>query len=125
MRLARRLRAQRLESQHSLSHYAALATVDRHGPISPGHLAGQERIRPPSMTRIIAYLEAEGLLRREAHPTDGRQHLLLITRQGRELLAADRRRRDAWLSRQLAGLSEDEIEALAKVLPILERLSLS
>lgn len=123
MRLARRLRAERLESQHSLSHYAALATLDRHGPLTPGALAARERVRPPSMTRIAGYLEAEGLVSREQHPTDGRQQLLSITRAGRELLVADRRRREAWLAQRLVGLEPAEVAALAAALPVLERLA--
>lgn len=125
MRLARRLRAQRPESTHSLSHYAALATIDRHGPMSPRDLAAHERVRPPSMTRIVAYLEADGLVRRERHPTDGRRQLLSITDAGRDLLAVDRGRRDAWLSDQLAALSSGDLAALERALPVVRRLSLS
>ncbi len=36
MRLARRLRAERPDTSLSLSQLAALATLDRHGPLSPG-----------------------------------------------------------------------------------------
>jgi DNA-binding MarR family transcriptional regulator len=123
MRLARRLRSQRLESPHSLTHFAALATVERHGPITPGALADHERVRPPSMTRIVTYLENAGFIRRDPHPTDGRQQLLSATEAGRDLLAADRRRRDAWLARQLGSLTDEEIATLTKALPVLERLA--
>lgn len=123
MRLARRLRAERVDTVHTLSQLAALATVDRHGPMTPGELAAHERVQPPSMTRVVTRLEEEGLLHRTPHPTDGRQHLLSVTAAGRELLAADRRRRDAWLSRQLGALDGPEMDALARVLPILQRLA--
>ncbi|HEV7207934.1 MAG TPA: MarR family transcriptional regulator [Mycobacteriales bacterium] len=123
MRLARRLRAQRVDTGHTLSQLAALATVERHGPMSPGELAGHEKVQPPSMTKVVARLEEDGLLQRSAHPSDRRQHLLAVTRAGRDLLAADRRRRDAWLSRHLAGLDADELAALAQVLPLLQGLA--
>ena len=123
MRLARRLRAQRLETGHTLTQLAALGTVERHGPISPGDLAAHERVQPPSMTRVVSRLEDDGLLARTPHPRDGRQQLLTITAAGRALLAADRRRRDAWLSQQLAGLTQEEVAAVVAALPLLERLA--
>lgn len=122
MRLARRLRAQRLETGHTLTQLAALGTIDRHGPITPSDLAAHERVRPPSMTRVIGRLERDGLALRTAHPTDGRQQRLSITAAGRELLNVDRRRRDAWLAKQMAALEPDELAALAAALPVLERL---
>lgn len=123
MRLARRLRAERLDTTHTLTQLAALATVERHGPITPGDLASHERVQPPSMTRVLGRLEDDGLVRRSQHPTDGRQQLVAITNAGRELLAADRRRREAWLSCQLAGLADTDVAALSDLLPLLERLA--
>jgi DNA-binding MarR family transcriptional regulator len=123
MRLARRLRAEREASGHTLSQFAALASIERHGPISPGDLAARERVQPPSMTRIVAHLEQDGLVSRERHPTDGRQQLITATDAGRELLASDRQRRDAWLAQQLDDLTPDEQAKIADVLPLLERLA--
>jgi DNA-binding MarR family transcriptional regulator len=123
MRLARRLRAERESSGHTLSQFAALASIERHGPMSPGDLAARERVQPPSMTRIVARLEEEGLVSREPHPTDRRQQLLTATDAGRELLAADRLRRDVWLAQQLGGLSSAEQSKIADVLPLLEKLA--
>src|SRR4051794_25527946 len=54
MRLARRLRQQRSDTSLSLGQIAALGTLDRHGPMTPGELAAHERVQPPSMTRIVA-----------------------------------------------------------------------
>lgn len=123
MRLARRLRAQRADTAHSPSQVATLATLERHGPLTPGELAAHEKVRPPSMSRILGVLESDDLVLRTAHPTDGRQQLLSITRTGRSLLAADRRRREAWLARQLTDLTATELEALREVLPLLDRLA--
>lgn len=123
MRLARRLRAEREASGHTLSQFAALASIERHGPMSPGDLAARERVQPPSMTRIVAHLEQDGLVSRERHPTDGRQQLITATDSGRELLASDRQRRDAWLAKQLNHLTPEERAKIADVLPLLERLA--
>ncbi len=123
MRLARRLRAEREASGHTLSQFAALSTVERYGPISPGDLAARERVQPPSMTRIVAHLERAQLVRRDRHPSDGRQQLLSVTTAGHELLAGDRRRRDAWLAQRLGEFDAHELERLVDALPLLERLS--
>lgn len=122
MRLARRLRQERSDDAYTPSQLSALAVLDRCGPLSPGELAAKERIQPPSMTRIVAALEAAGLAAREAHPDDGRQAVLSVTKSGAKLLAADRRRRDAWLARRLADLSPEEVETLRSAVPVLERL---
>jgi DNA-binding MarR family transcriptional regulator len=123
MRLARRLRAERSDDTLGLSQLSALATLERHGPLSPTALAELERIQPPSMTRLIAALEGRGLVERRAHPSDRRQAVIAITVDGRDIVIEDRRRRNAWLSRTLEGLNEDEQQRLMATLPILEQLS--
>src|SRR4051794_31115860 len=125
MRLARRLRAQRADTSLTLTQLATLATLDRHGPLTPGELAAHEKVQPPSMTRVIGYLEDRGLVVRTPHASDRRQVVVSVSAGGAELLREDRRRRDAWLSRQLGQLSADEVDALRAALPVLERLASS
>ena len=76
MRLSRRLRNQRVDTSVTLTHLAALSTLKRHGPMSPGELAAHERVQPPSMTRVVVALEGMGLVTRTPHPTDGRQVII-------------------------------------------------
>ena len=123
MRLARRMRAERADTDLTVSQLAALATVERHGPLTPGELAAHERVRPPSMTKIVTPLEQSGLLVRSPHPTDGRQVLLAITPAGTALLREDRRRREAWLARQLGELDAADVEVLRRAVTVLERLA--
>lgn len=123
MRLARRMRAERGDSALTLTQLAALATVERDGPLTPGALAAAERVQPPSMTRVVASLHDAGLVERVPHPDDGRQQLLTVTPAGTALLREDRRRREAWLSRRLAELDDAEREALRRAVPVLERLA--
>src|SRR4051812_26254631 len=123
MRLARRLRAQRPETSLTLTHLATLATLERHGPLTPGELAAHEKVQPPSMTRVIARLEEQGLVTRTSHPTDGRQAIVTVSEGGRALLREDRRRRDAWLSQRLREFSTDELSTLRAALPLLDRLA--
>ncbi len=122
MRLSRRMRQER-SSSLSPTQIAALATLERHGPMTLGEIAAHERVQPPSMTRVITYLADAGLAARSAHPTDGRQVIAEITAAGRALLESDRRRRDEWLAERLTQLSDDDIAALGRAAPILERLA--
>jgi DNA-binding MarR family transcriptional regulator len=123
MRLARRMRAQRADTSLTLSQLAALATLERHGALSPGELAAHEKISPPSTTRLIAALESAGLVVRTAHPTDGRQVSLAVSPAGVALLREDRRRRDVWLAQRLKDLDAEERAVLARAAGILDRLA--
>ncbi|MFL6288101.1 MAG: MarR family winged helix-turn-helix transcriptional regulator, partial [Actinomycetes bacterium] len=122
MRLARRLRAERAEVGLTLTQLSALAALERHGPTTPGHLADIERVRPPSMTRVLNGLVEQGLVSRAAHPTDGRQVVVEVTDEARARLREDRRRREAWLARKLSTLGPADRRALRAVVPILEEL---
>ena len=128
-RLARRLRAERysagLEPGLSDTQLAALATLERRGDMTPGELADHEKVQPPSMTRVIAALEDRGLVGRTPHATDRRQVVLTVTAQGRAVVEQSRQLREAWLARQLEELTQEELEALRAVAPILEKLSQS
>ena len=123
MRLARRLRSQRAETGLSIGHIAALGSIERHAPITPGELAAHEKVQPPSMTRILSTLEERDFVTREPHPTDGRQSVLHVSPAGRAMLADDRRRRDAWLAQRLDALSTDELQTLQQAAAIMDRLA--
>ena len=123
LRLARRLRLERRDTALTLSQLSALATLHRHGPLPVGELAAHERVRAPSMTRVVTALEGEGLVARSPHESDGRQVVVTLSEAGDTLLAEDRRRRDAWLARRLEELDPDDLAALAAAVPVLERLA--
>jgi DNA-binding MarR family transcriptional regulator len=123
MRLARRLRAERVHGTLTLSQLATLGTLDRHGPMTLGELAAHERVQPPSMTRIVTGLEEYGLVVREHHAIDRRLVIVHLTEEALGLIAADRRRRDAWLARGLRELTPDEHDALRRAVPVLEKLA--
>ena len=125
MRLARRLRAERSDTSLTISQIAALSTLERTGPLTPGELAAAERVQPPSMTRIAASLEAAGLVHRTSHPSDGRQVLLAASPEGAAIVREDRRRRDAWLAQRLRDLPREDVEVLRRAAAVLERLAAS
>jgi len=120
--LARSARRLRQESDTGLSPSltAALATVERHGPLTPSELAARERVQRPTVTRLVFRLEEAGLIARAADPTDGRSSLISVTPAGRMLLAAGRTRKDAFLSERLDALGADDRATLERAAALLE-----
>ena len=122
LRLSRRLRQQAV-GQITASQISALSTVAKRGELSLGELAAVEQIAPPSMTRIAARLEAQGLLERRIDAADRRVARVAVTPAGSELLQETRTRRDAYLAERLRTFDDAERELLAQAIPLLERLS--
>lgn len=106
----------------SPSQTAALATIDRHGPVTPSELADLERVQRPTVARLLARLEDAGLVVRAPDPADRRSSLITITDEGRELLRAVRTRKDAYLAQRLRGLDADDLATLERAAAILERM---
>ena len=123
MRLSRRLRTQRVDTTVTLTHLAALSTLRRHGPMSPGELATHERVQPPSMTRVVVALEGMGLVSRTPHPTDGRQVVLSLTEAAETLLDEEARAREAWLTGQLQQLTAAERDVLREAAVLVDKLA--
>ncbi len=123
MRFSRRLRNQRVDRSVTITHLAALSTLKRHGAMSPGELAGHERVQPPSMTRVVVALEGMGLVTRTPHPTDGRQVIIELTPAADELLSAEARAREAWLSARLHELPTEERAVLREAAGIIDKLA--
>jgi DNA-binding MarR family transcriptional regulator len=123
MRLSRRLRTQRVDTTVTLTHLAALSTLRRHGPMSPGELAAHERVQPPSMTRVVVALEGMGLVSRTPHPTDGRQVVISLTEAAETLLTDEARAREAWLTGQLQQLTPAERDVLREAAVLVDKLA--
>ena len=121
VRTARRLRQEAGEGL-SPSQSAALATIDRHGPLTPSELAARERIQRPTATRLIARLLEMGLVDRTQDPVDRRSFVVALTPAGRALLARVRIRKDAYLARRLRDLDAGERATLDRAAAILERV---
>jgi DNA-binding MarR family transcriptional regulator len=121
MRSARRLR-QEAGGALSPSQGAALATVARHGPLTPSELALREKIQRPTATRVLARLEETGLVARAADPGDRRSSLLTVTPAGAALLEEQRTRKDAFLSERLEALGPTDRATLERAAALLEDL---
>jgi DNA-binding MarR family transcriptional regulator len=120
-RTARRLR-QEAAGELTPTSAATLATVERHGPLTPSEVAEIERIRRPSATRSLRSLEDAGLVRRTSDPSDGRSSLVSVTAAGRERLRRLRGRKNAYLARRMRDLPPADVETLERAAEILERI---
>jgi DNA-binding MarR family transcriptional regulator len=117
-RLNRRIRS----STGGLSHgqLSALSTIVRRGPLRPGELAAIEVAAAPTITRIVAELEARGLVERTPDPEDRRSLFVTGTERGAELLLAARSDRARAVADILAELTPEQRDALRAALPALE-----
>jgi DNA-binding MarR family transcriptional regulator len=124
VRTSRRLRQEAAGAAGQLTPTAAaaLATVERHGPLTPSELAEIERVKRPTATRTLGVLGEAGLVERAPDPEDGRSALVSITAEGRERLRRLRGRKNAYLARRMRDLPDDDVAALARAAEILERM---
>ena len=125
MRLSRRMRSERDPANELLpvGQLSVLGALFRNGECTVGELAALERVQPPSMTRTVNCLADGGYVVRRKRPTDGRQVVVELSDHGRETLATDRRRRDAWLAQRLRELTPEERAVLRQAAPLIERLA--
>jgi DNA-binding MarR family transcriptional regulator len=121
-RLARRLR-QEGTAGLTPSQLSALASVERLGPLQLGDLARVESVAPPTLTRAMARLEDQDLVRRHPDPADGRAVLVEATAAGRRAMRDLRRARTAFLAERLATLDEDDRVVVARAVGLLGRLT--
>ena len=121
-RLARRLR-QEADSGLTPSQLSALAAIDHRGPLTLGALADYERVAPPSITKLVAKLEAEGLVIRTADPGDRRFVRVATTEAGRARMNTSRQRRTAWLAGRIRELDADQQARLRAALDVLDELA--
>jgi len=120
--LLRRLRREDDASGLPAPQLSALSVIVFGGPITLGALATAEQVRPPTITKLVATLEASGLVERETDADDRRIVRVKATARGAKLLQEGRQRRVASLAEALAELTAADRAKLAQALPILERV---
>ena len=121
--LLRRLRREDARWGLSAPRLSALSVLVFGGrSLTLGELATIEQVRPPTMTRLVFALEAQGLVVRESDPDDGRVTRIRATARGQTLLARGRAARVAALSAELRALTPSELELLAEAVTVLERV---
>jgi DNA-binding MarR family transcriptional regulator len=123
-KLARRAREHSHAGDFTSAQKSVLFHLDRSGPATVSALARAEGVKPQSMRMTVAGLEALGVVKGEADPSDGRKTLIALTPTFRRTLQASRAAKEDWLLRALqAQLSAQEQAALAAAVGLLQRLA--
>lgn len=97
-----------------------LLAFTRHGELPLGKLGDRLQVHATSVTSAVNRLEAQGFVRREPHPTDGRTTLAVITTEGRAVVE----RATTVLNEHVfgdIGLGEREVAQLYRLLEKVRR----
>jgi DNA-binding MarR family transcriptional regulator len=121
--LLRKLRKEDEGSGLNAPRLSALSVIVFGGPITLGDLARAEQVRPPTISKVVAILEAQSLVEREVDAGDRRVTRVRATARGTKLLHDGRQRRVAALVASLSALPAHDRALLARALPVLEKIS--
>ena len=121
--LLRRLRKVDVAAGISPARLSALSVLVYGGARTLGQLAAAEQVKAPTMSRLVAGMETDGLVLRRADPKDGRLIQLRASAKGRRVLAGARAERLALLGALVATLSKEEQELLGEATELLERIA--
>jgi DNA-binding MarR family transcriptional regulator len=122
-RLQRCLLSQRAAGEPTISEDSALSWLYRNGPMTIGQLATHENVQPPTMTRVVASLEAHRLVTRGQEGSDRRRVTLDLTPLGRERVGTGAPLRAQWLEAHLDVLTEHERSVLSEAADILNTIA--
>lgn len=123
LRLIRRLAKSDAAMGLSRPQASALSVLTFGGPMTLKDLAAAEQVRAPTMSRLVAELEREGLATKTTDTDDRRVVRIEPTPKGRKLLLAGRDLRVGTLAAQIAKLPDRERAALQSAAVIIARLN--
>lgn len=121
--LLRRVRRVDLVMGLTPARSSVLSVLVFGGPKTLGELATAEQVSAPTMTRLVASLEREQLLRREPDAHDRRIVRVTATPRAARLMARGRQARVRDLAKSLEILSPEELSVLGRATEILRDLN--
>ena len=121
IRMLRLVRVQDTATGIAPARLSALSVIVFGGPVSLSDLARAEQVRPPTMSRIVDALEAEGLARRQVNQQDRRAVLIEATEKGAIMLKQGRRRRVKFLASYLSQLAKSELSDIDRALQAIQK----
>jgi DNA-binding MarR family transcriptional regulator len=122
--LLRRVAREDVAAGVSAARLSALSVLVFAGPKTVSELAALERVKVPTMSRLVAGMEGEGYVRRARHGTDARAVVLHATAKGRRALERARELRLSLLEGLLEDASPLELETVRAAADIVDRLVL-
>jgi DNA-binding MarR family transcriptional regulator len=100
---------------------SALSVLVFGGAKTLGDLAAAERVKPPTMSRVVAGLKSAGLVRIDSDAKDARRIRISVTSKGERLLQQARERRIQALAETFEALSVTDLEVLGRAAEIIEQ----
>jgi DNA-binding MarR family transcriptional regulator len=122
-RLARRIRSMQVDESVTEGQRSVLFTLFNRGPQTLGSLSEHERVTPPSMNRTINALVNSGFVTRVGAQEDGRKVSIDLSDAGRAFIKGTKRKRDAWFTQQLAGLTPEQRSIIDQAATILREIA--
>jgi DNA-binding MarR family transcriptional regulator len=122
--LLRRVAREDPKAGTSPARLSALSVLVFAGPQTMSELASMERVKVPTMSRLVSAMEADGLIRRAQNGADGRSVVLHATAKGRRVLDRARELRLSLLETLLSDASPDELATVRMAAVIVDRLVL-
>jgi len=107
----------------SAARLSALSVLVFGGDRTVGQLAAAEHVRSPTMSRLVAEMEREGLVERRPSPADARAVVVSVTEAGQRVLVEGRRRRVRALAQRLEVLDAIEVARLEEAAAVIERVA--
>lgn len=115
-RLSRSLRNADLIRDLTWERLSTLSVVARREPVSISQLSVAEDVTAPTISRTVAALQNQALVRCVANRSDGRSVLVSSTAKGRATLQKGMLRTLEQIAELLARLDAQELEALANII---------
>src|ERR1051326_4446615 len=119
--LLRLVRGQDAAAGVGPAQLSALSVLVFAGARSLNELARAEQVRPPTMSRIVDALEAQGLARRRPNQQDRRALLIEATEKGANILKLGRKRRVKLLATHLRRLNPEERNQIENAVAAIQR----
>jgi DNA-binding MarR family transcriptional regulator len=118
--LLRRVRVVDEEMGVTPARASALSVLVFGGPRTVTELAQAEQVTTATMSRLVAAMEREALVRREPHEDDARAVRLHATPKARRILERGRARREQVLEELFAPLAARDRETVGRAAAIIE-----
>ncbi|HEY1529970.1 MAG TPA: MarR family transcriptional regulator [Galbitalea sp.] len=122
-RIYSRFLSERLEGELTDAALLVLMVLDKQDRMSLTDLATAARVTLGSMSQTVGRVEQYGYIVKTRGTDDRRKVLFTLTDEGKSAVAASRRHRMDWLTGQLATLTADERDDIARVAPLLLRIA--
>ena len=109
-------RFQRLQRQLSPTTQSVLLALSENAALNLTGLAKIRDVKKSTMSVMMEQLTHQQLVIKARSKTDRRQHIYMLSRQGRDVLREEWQYKQQWLSEQLSDCSEIEVEQCIKLL---------